>query len=169
MEAWPPRGSRPTPPLKATGAFDILRSNMDEHTIELARRAAQRVFLGGPVLVAYAFGSRVSGRPAAGSDLDVGYYLYGYRTGETLPFGEEMRLAGELSVVVGCDVDLRSLADAPLDFRGRILEEGVRIFSANDAERVALERELLGRYHDYKEEFLRMHEMRLRRVAARGL
>jgi len=56
-----------------------------------------------------------------------------------------------------------------LDLRGRILEEGVRIFSANDGERVALERELLGRYHDYKEEYLRMYEIRLRRVAAKGL
>jgi predicted nucleotidyltransferase len=169
LEAWPPRGSRPAPPLMPAGAFDILRSSMDEHTIELARSAAERVFSDGRILVAYAFGSRVSGRPAAGSDLDVGYYLYGHRTGEALPLGEEMRLADELSALVGCDVDLRNLAEAPLDFRGRILEEGVRIFSGNDAQRVALERELLGRYHDYKEEFLRMHEMRLRRVAARGL
>jgi predicted nucleotidyltransferase len=111
----------------------------------------------------------VSGRPTQESDLDVGYYLSGHRRGETLPLGEEMRLAAELSAVVGCEVDLRNLADAPLDLRGRILEEGVRIFSANDGERVALERELLGRYHDYKEEYLRMYEIRLRRVAAKGL
>jgi len=104
-----------------------------------------------------------------GSDLDVGYYLNGHRRGETLPLGEEMRLAGELSTAVGHDVDLRNLADAPLDLKGRVLEDGVRIFSAKDKERVALERELLGRYHDYKEEFLRMHEIRLRRVAAKGL
>ena len=142
---------------------------MDDEIVVKARGAAGRVFLGGRILVAYAFGSRVSGRPMPGSDLDVGYYLYGHRRGETLPLGEEMRLASALAVAVGCDVDLRNLADAPLDFKGRVLEEGVRIFSARDEERVALERELLGRYHDYKEEFLRMHEIRLRRVAAKGL
>ena len=106
----------------------------------------------GPVLVAYAFGSRVSGRPLPGSDLDVGYYLRRYRHGEPLPLHEEMRLADELSAAVGCEVDLRNLADAPLELRGRVLEEGVRIFSGDDAERVALERDLLGRYHDYRED-----------------
>lgn len=137
--------------------------------IDKVRGAAQRVFPGGPILVAYAFGSRVSGRPMPESDLDVGYYLCGHRQGETLPLGEEMRLVDELSAAVGCPVDLRNMADAPLEFKGRILEEGVRIFSARDGERVALEREILGRYHDYKDEFLRMHEIRLRRVAAKGL
>lgn len=111
----------------------------------------------------------MSGRPMPGSDLDVGYYLCGHRCGETLSLDEEMRLADELSAAVGCDVDLRNLAQAPLDLKGRVLEEGVRIFSGKDADRVALERELLGRYHDYKEEFLRMYEIRLRRVAAKGL
>ena len=142
---------------------------MEAHEIEVLGRAAQRAFQGGPILVAYAFGSRVSGRPFPESDLDVGYYLCGYRRGETLPFGEEMRLAGEISTAIGREVDLRNLADAPLEFRGRVLEEGTRIYSTQDAERVALERELLGRYHDYKDEFLRMHEIRLRRVAIKGL
>ncbi len=52
---------------------------------------------------------------------------------------------------------------------GIVVEEGVRIFSGNDAERVGLERDLLARYHDYKETFRRMHETRLRRTAERGL
>lgn len=155
--------------MKPAGASAILLPIMGNEMLEKVRNAAARAFSGGPVLVAYAFGSRVSGRPTQESDLDVGYYLNGHRRGETLPLGEEMRLAAELSAAVGCEVDLRNLADAPLDLRGRILEEGVRIFSAKDAERVALERELLGRYHDYKEEYLRMYEIRRRRVAAKGL
>jgi len=155
--------------LKLVEASVILTAMMDDALLEKVRGAAQRAFAGGPVLVAYAFGSRVSGRPMPGSDLDVGYYLCGYRRGDVLPLGEELRLADELSAEVGCPVDLRNMADAPLEFKGRVLEEGVRIFSARDAERVALERELLGRYHDYKDEFLRMHEIRLRRVAAKGL
>ena len=42
---------------------------MDERLINTLRAAALRVFRDGPVLVAYAFGSRVSGRPLPSSDL----------------------------------------------------------------------------------------------------
>ena len=51
----------------------------------------------------------------------------------------------------------------------RVLEEGVRIYSGDDVRRVGLERDLLGRYHDYKEVFERMHAERLRALAARGI
>ena len=128
-----------------------------------------RLFHGGPVLAAYAYGSRVSGRPRPTSDLDVGYYLDGYRTGQILSLREELRLASALSDAVGIEIDLRNLAAAPLEARGRVLEEGARIYSADDARRVELERGLLGRYHDYKEVFQRMHEVRLRALAARGI
>lgn len=45
---------------------------------------------------------------------------------------------------------------------------GVRIYSGDDSERVDLERNLLARYHDYKETFRRMHELRLERTAEGG-
>ena len=70
---------------------------------------------------------------------------------------------------MGLEVDLRNLAEAPLELRGRVLEDGVRVYSGDDVARVELERELLGRYHDYKDVFQRMHEVRLRALAARGI
>lgn len=121
------------------------------------------------MLAVYAFGSRVSGRPRANSDLDVGYCLRGYQHGEQLPLREEMLLAADLSAEVGIRVDFRNLADSPLELRGKVLEDGVRIYSGHDAERVALERDLLSRYHDYKDTFRRMHRIRLRRFAAQGI
>jgi predicted nucleotidyltransferase len=142
---------------------------MDAHGLEALRAAAARAFQGRPVLVAYAFGSRVSGRPRPASDLDVGYYLHGYRRGDSLPLREELRMADELAQALGLEVDLRNLGDAGLELRGRVLEEGTRIFSADDVARVALERDLLARYHDYKDVFRHMHEVRLQRVATRGL
>lgn len=142
---------------------------MDENLAEHLRRAAGRIFHGAGVLAAYAFGSRILGAARPDSDLDVGYYLLGFREGAALPVAAEMRLASELSEAVGVEVDLRNLAEAPLDLRGRVLEEGVRIYSGDDVQRVGLERDLLGRYHDYKEELRRMHEQRLKRVAERGL
>jgi predicted nucleotidyltransferase len=126
-------------------------------------------FAGRDVIAAYAYGSRVSGRPRPDSDLDVGYYLRGYRRSAALPLGEDLKLASALSAAVGLEVDLRNLAEAPLELRGRVLEEGVRVYSGDDVERVALERETLGRYHDYKDVFQAMHALRLRRTAERGL
>jgi predicted nucleotidyltransferase len=131
--------------------------------------AAARELPGHGVLVAYAYGSRVTGRPRPDSDLDVAYYLDGYREGKRLPLADEMLLAGRLSDAVGFEIDLRDLADASLEFRGRVLEEGTRIYQENPAARVALERELLARYHDYKPAFRLMHERRLRALAERGL
>ena len=133
------------------------------------RSAAERLFQGGGLLAAYAYGSRVSGHPRPDSDVDVGYYLKGYRAGEHLSLREELRLASALSNAVGLEVDLRNLADAPLELRGRVLEEGVRVYSGDDVARVELERDLLGRYHDYKDVFRHMHEVRLRALAARGI
>ena len=51
---------------------------------------------------------------------------------------------------------------------GRVLEDGVRIYSANEPERVALECYILAHYHDYKGVFAEMHALRLRRLAERG-
>jgi predicted nucleotidyltransferase len=142
---------------------------MDAGLLHRLRASATAVFRESAVLVAYAHGSRVAGRPRPESDLDVGYYLAPHRSRATLPLREEMRLASALSEAMGFEVDLRSLADAPLELRGRVLEEGIRIYSANEADRVALECFILARYHDYKDAFRGMHEVRLRELARRGL
>ncbi len=134
---------------------------MEPLSRERLRAAAQKVFRGTGTLVAYAYGSRVSGKPRPDSDLDVGYYLLPQSA--TLPLGQEMRLAADLSTELGVDVDLRCLGDAPLELRGRILEEGVRIYSSDDSLRVGLESATLSFYHDYKSVFARMHELRLGR------
>jgi predicted nucleotidyltransferase len=142
---------------------------MDPALLQKLTAVVQQPFREHGVLAAYAHGSRVSGRPLPDSDLDVGYYLMGFREGQALTFQQEALLGSELSEALGVEVDLRNLADAPLELRGRVLEEGVRIFSGDDVRRVGLERDLLGRYHDYKEEFMRMHELRLRLTGEQGL
>ncbi len=142
---------------------------MDLTFVKRLRSAAERLFRGDRLLAAYAYGSRISGRPRPDSDVDVGYYMKGYRAGEFLSLREELRLASALSDAVGLEVDLRNLADAPLELRGRVLEEGVRVYSGDEVARVELERDLLGRYHDYKDVFRHMHDVRLRALAARGI
>lgn len=141
---------------------------LDAALLTRLRAAAAAVFPPSTVLAAYAYGSRVRGRPRPDSDLDIGYYLHGYRQGLALPMREELRLASAFADAVGLEVDLRNLAEAPLELRGRVLEDGVRIYSADEPERVALERYILARFHDYKDVFRQMHETRLRALAKRG-
>ena len=103
------------------------------------------------------------------SDLDIGYYLDDFRRRPPLPIRAEMGLAGDLSDRLGIEVDLRNVGCAPLEWRGRVLEEGVRIYCADEVQRVNLERDLLAQYLDLKETFRRMHEERLKRFAEWGL
>jgi len=133
----------------------------DEHLIQKSREIAESIFWGTEIFLAYAYGSRVYGTPMPDSDLDVGYYLEGYLDGDSLPLRIEMALLDRLSEALGCEVDLRNLGHAPLELKGRALEEGVRIYCSDEKRRVNLERDLLARYHDYKPLFARMHQERL--------
>jgi len=109
---------------------------------------AAAVFSMHPILAAYAYGSRIQGRPRPDSDLDVGYYLLPDMFAKGLPIRQEMSMAADLSEQLGMEVDLRNLDDAPLELRGRVLEEGCRIYSGDDVQRVSLERTTLSFYHD---------------------
>jgi len=155
--------------LKPAKGSDSLGFVLDPILRTRLERAAGELFRDRPVLAAYAYGSRVLGKPRPDSDLDIGYYLERCWLGGELPIREEMELAGKLSQAAGLNVDLRNLGRAPLELRGRVLEEGIRLYSGDPAGRVALERDLLGRYHDYKDVFKQMHDMRLRAIAERGI
>ena len=119
------------------------------------------------MFLAYAYGSRVAGAPRPDSDLDIGYYLAPSYTRQDLPMLDQMVLEDGLSSATGMQVDLRNLAGAPLEVRGRALEEGVRIYCSMERERVALETALLASYHDYKPALAAMHERRLAAFARR--
>jgi uncharacterized protein YutE (UPF0331/DUF86 family)/predicted nucleotidyltransferase len=102
----------------------IIRA-MDDALIQRIRQAADSQFPGTGIILAYAFGSRVDGTARPDSDLDVGYYLAENHRGGGLSLFDEMVLADALSRRIGLEVDLRNLRGAPLDLRGRVLEEGV--------------------------------------------
>lgn len=134
---------------------------MDSTVLNKLRNAAEEVFAGTSIFLAYAHGSRVHGSPRATSDLDIGYYIEKSSPRADLPLHEELALEGELTALMGCEVDLRHLGAAPLEARGRVLEQGIRIYCSNESARVALETALLARYHDYKPAFAAMHTERL--------
>jgi predicted nucleotidyltransferase len=131
--------------------------------------AVRAVFDPTDVFLAYAYGSRVSGDARPQSDLDVGYYLNDFRRHPPLSIAEELALAGRLSDRLGVEADLRNLGQAPLEWRGLVLEDGVRIYCRDEVQRVNLERDLLARYLDRKDSFRQMHALRLRAFSKSGL
>lgn len=131
--------------------------------------AAEAVFGPTDVFLAYAYGSRVRGDARPASDFDIGYYLNDFRRCGLLPLQKELALALELSDLLGVEVDLRNLGQSPLEWRGRVLELGIRVYCSDDVQRVNLERDLLSQYLDYKETFDWTHDFRLRRFAESGL
>lgn len=137
--------------------------------VDSVAAACRDVFAGTRVFLAYAYGSRIRGDAAPGSDLDIGYYLVGHAVAGPLPLADEMVLADRLSRRTGVDVDLRHLGGAPLEWRGRVLEGGLRVFCSDEVARVTLERELLIRWLDEKPRIERLHDMRLRSFAASGI
>jgi len=141
---------------------------MNDETLRVVRDAAAAAFRDTPVFLAYAYGSRASGTPRADSDLDIGYYLSRSYERHDLPLYDQMLIEARLSGAIGLSVDLRNLADAPLELRGKALEEGVRVYCSDQKARVAIETALLSRYHDYKPTLAASHEQRLAALAAAG-
>jgi len=138
---------------------------MDPELLQRLRQAAGELFPRHRVLAAYAHGSRVSGNPLPGSDLDVGYYLKGWKKKRALSLQDELVLEADLTKALGVEVDLRNLAQAPLEMRGQVLEKGIRIYCSDPEEQVDLETYLMARYFDYKDIYREMHEIRLKNLA----
>jgi predicted nucleotidyltransferase len=98
---------------------------------------------------AYAFGSRVYGRPLPGSDLDIALVL----TPGAVKLDPLMpeRLAGRLSEALGDDVeiDARDTRSLPLALQGRIVTEGVLIYEGDPVARVEFETAVRRLYFDF--------------------
>jgi predicted nucleotidyltransferase len=101
------------------------------------------------VVCAYAFGSRISGRPLPGSDLDVALVVRP-EAEQADPLIAEL-LAGRLvdALEPGIDVDARTVASLPLALRGRIVTEGVLIYEGDAVGRVRFETDVRRLYFDF--------------------
>jgi predicted nucleotidyltransferase len=129
----------------------------DRELHEVLRRAG--------VVVAYLFGSRAVGRNRNTSDADVAVLVDGERG-----LLEQEALADRLARAMGVpDVDIIVLDEAPLELRGRIVQEGRVLFSADEARRVAFEVLTRSQYFDFLPT-LEAHTRRyLRQVGREGL
>jgi uncharacterized protein len=114
---------------------------------------------------AYLFGSRASGRARATSDADVAVMPE-----RRLALLERERLAARLTAAMGVpDVDVVSLDRAPLELRGRIVQEGQLMYSADEPARVAFEVRTRSEYFDFLPALERLQRSYLAHVADHGL
>ena len=119
---------------------------------------------GTPVLAAYLFGSRQSGRALADSDTDIAVLL---------PPGTEasLRLLGDLTLRLAeagvPSPEVHVLNEAPLAFQAEALR-GTRAFSRDEAARVAYEALVTLRYLDFEPLLALQYRIQRRRLAEEG-
>lgn len=123
---------------------------MDENSLDRLRDALKRVLADVPeVAAAYAYGSRVSGRPLSSSDLDVAVLL---REGEASddPLLAE-RIAARLTLELGSSVeaDVHLARTLPLPIQGRVITTGVLLHEADPSARVEFETATRRLYFDF--------------------
>jgi hypothetical protein len=93
------------------------------------------------IIFAYLHGSFIEDRPFR--DIDVAIYVDG-----NYDLTYELELEEELTRLVGFPVDVRTLNNAPVTFRFKVLE-GELLFSKDEKARCEFEEWTLREYHDY--------------------
>ena len=122
---------------------------MDEDLASRLAAAAARVFVGAPVRFAYLFGSHALGAARADSDVDVAVALRPDVPGAD-HLDHLLDLGGRLQAELGgVEVDLVLLDEAPLPLRGRIVRDGVVIYSVDEPARVEYESRTFREFADY--------------------
>lgn len=117
------------------------------------------------VRFAYLFGSRVTGAATERSDADVAVM-----PSAALGLRERTCLATELASAVGvADIDLVVLDRAPLELRGRVVQEGRLIYSVDEPARVSFEVQTRSAYLDYLPTLRSLQRAYIAHVAENGL
>jgi predicted nucleotidyltransferase len=103
-----------------------------------------------PVVVAYVYGSVARGTVLPTSDVDIALVLT-----ESLPPYErlqlELTIEGEVEEAAGIyPIDVRVINDAPLLVKGRILQEGIRVYEGDRQKRIAFEVLTRHQYWDFE-------------------
>lgn len=113
------------------------------------RQTLPSVLAGYSVEAAYVYGSVARGTMTSFSDVDIALVLK-----ESLPsYGRlmlELAIQGAIEEAMGFSpVDVRTINEAPLTVRGRIVQEGILLYERERARRIAFEVETRKRYFDF--------------------
>ena len=124
-----------------------------------------RILADAGVRFAYLFGSRVSGCARSDSDADVAIM-----PDHELGLLERERLAARLATELAVpDVDVVSLDRVSLELRGRVVQEGELVYSADEPARVAFEVRTRSEYFDFLPTLERLQRSYLSHVAEHAL
>lgn len=118
---------------------------------------------------AYVYGSVARGTVMPFSDVDIALLL-----NENLPSYERLKLEltiqGDIEAASSLyPVDVRSINEAPLLVQGRIVQEGILLYEADRARRVAFEVATRKRYFDFAPVARRLGKAFLHKVHQEGL
>ena len=133
------------------------------------RRVFPRILEHQPVILAYLYGSVITGRMTPFSDLDVALL-----TDEDLSPLDRLKLTlrVQLDLADQCDIpnaDVRIINDAPLVFRGRVVCDGVLVYARDEQERIEFETTTRLRYFDYLPIHRRLQDAFFANLRERGL
>ena len=124
-----------------------------------------------PVEFAYLHGSVAQGHPLPDSDVDIAVMLT-----DSVASRERLSVQSELAYAIasacGWDfekVDVRTINQAPLAVRGKIVQKGMLLYEKDKSKRVAFEVLTRSMYFDFAPVAEKMRTAFLRRVRDKGL
>ena len=119
--------------------------NIREYLLEVA----PGIFSRHPILFAYLYGSYAVGLIHPFSDLDIGIYI------ENLPASKHLELELSISLEIDSNMggevgsEVRIINNLPLVITGKIITDGVLIYSRNEVVRVDFETAVRSEYFDF--------------------
>jgi predicted nucleotidyltransferase len=127
-----------------------MRNLTPEQIIKALLTEAPGIFKNQPVLFAYLYGSCAAGLVHPFSDIDIAIFVEDHAMSECLEL--ELSLSLQIDQKLNCQAksEVRIINNLPLTFKGKIVTEGMRLYSSNEIERVMFEKDVLGAYFDFR-------------------
>ena len=111
---------------------------------------ASGLFKDRPVLFAYLFGSYTTGLFHPFSDIDIAIYVEDHALQNSLEIELSMSIQIDQKLNCQAESEVRIINNLPLTVTGKIVTEGIRIYSADEIERVNFETYVLSAYFDFR-------------------
>lgn len=147
---------------------DTPRTICPETVIQVLREKAEAIFGSLPVDAAYVYGSVAAGQVHPFSDVDIALLLE-EGLARRLSAYERLRLEADVELriadLTGIDyADVRIVNDAPVEWRGVVVTEGVCVYSRNESQRIEFETRSRKEYFDFRPVIDMLHQASMTRL-----